>query len=100
MPTADQIETDMIALRTAATQLAADGSTLDGTGQLPVHVTATSARKYLIVKYTGEGAHARMRRDMDRGVPPTVTPTVGQADGVVLVYDDAIESIVVARIRK
>jgi hypothetical protein len=100
MPSADIIESHMAALAAAVTQLAADGSTLDGAGQVPVAVTASDTRRFLILNYAGEGAHARMRRDLDRGVPPMLVATLLPADGAAMVFDSAIETVVIARIRK
>lgn len=98
MATADQIETQVTALTTAATTLAGYGSTLGTTG----YVTATSTKKHSL-KVFAQAAKMfdAIKQATDNGGQIAPVPIAdGGGDSITWAADDGTHVYVVARIKK
>lgn len=95
MPTADQYETHVIAIRDAANTVNTDGDTVGA-------LTCTNGRKVVVRTFSGAFPIARMFQEIQANAPiPLRAPGGGSvADYAVLVFADANEVVTITRARK
>lgn len=100
MATADQYETAVAAVATAAQTLAGYGSTGGVSGQASL-VTATSTKKHRVSVFSSSAVLELFRELIQGGIGiHPATPVSMQGDSAVLVADTPTETFVVARIKK